>query len=66
MTILEHAPKLRAEYAIPADVGVGMAKIAAIKSRLSASWPPVMIVLGLILTLGWTVGLAWLLLRLVF
>jgi hypothetical protein len=43
-----------------------LVKIAAIKSQLSTAWPPVMIVFGLIITLGWTIGFAWLLLRLVF
>jgi hypothetical protein len=64
--IVERPQEISVAYTMPADARFGMAKITAIKSQLSASWPPVMIVLGLILTLVWTIGLAWLSLRLVF
>jgi hypothetical protein len=36
-------------------------QVAAIKSKLANFWPPALIVLGLLLTLGWNVGLVWLL-----
>ena len=35
--------------------------IATIRSRLANLWPPALIGFGLILTLGWNVGLVWLL-----
>jgi hypothetical protein len=35
--------------------------VATIKSKLANFWPPALIALGLVLTLGWNVGLAWLL-----
>jgi hypothetical protein len=48
-----------------AIVQTGTTKIATIKSRLANSWPPALIVLGLILTVGWNAGLLWLLYELV-
>ena len=37
-----------------------VAPIAAIKAKLARVWPPVMIALGVVLTLLWDGGLLWL------
>jgi hypothetical protein len=39
--------------------------VATIKSKLANFWPPALIAFGLVLTLGWNVGLAWLLYELI-
>jgi len=36
-------------------------RVATIRSRLANFWPPALIALGLVLTLSWNIGLAWLL-----
>jgi hypothetical protein len=40
-------------------------KVATIRSRLANSWPPALIAIGLVLTLGWNLGLVWLLYELI-
>ena len=39
--------------------------VAMIRSRLANFWPPALIGFGLVLTLGWNVGLVWLLYELI-
>jgi hypothetical protein len=39
--------------------------VAKIKSKLANFWPPALIAFGLVLTLGWNVGLVWLLYELI-
>jgi hypothetical protein len=63
--LVERAHEIGSAFPSPAVSRIGMTKMAAIKSKLSASWPPALIVLGLILTLGWNAGLLWLVYELV-
>jgi hypothetical protein len=58
---VEHAHKLGVTFPPQADSPIETRTVGTIKSRLANFWPPVLIVLGLVLTLGWNVGLAWLL-----
>lgn len=42
-----------------------MSEGSTIKSRIINSWPAALVGLGLVLTIGWNVGLLWLLYRVV-
>jgi hypothetical protein len=61
----ERAHQVGTAFSTSAVAQIGAAKISAIKKTLSNLWPPTLIVLGLVLTLGWNVGLVWLLFELV-
>jgi hypothetical protein len=41
------------------------AKAVAIRGAVAGAWPPAMIALGLALTLAWSGGLLWLLVRII-
>jgi hypothetical protein len=58
---VEHAHELGATFSPTAAVQTATRSVAAIKSKLANFWPPALIALGLLLTLGWNVGLVWLL-----
>jgi hypothetical protein len=53
----------RKDHAEAVSVPAPAASIAAIKATLAGVWPPVMIALGVVLTLLWDGGLLWLLER---
>jgi hypothetical protein len=57
---VEHAHELGATFP-PTATQTATRSVAAIKSKLANFWPPALIALGLLLTLGWNVGLVWLL-----
>jgi hypothetical protein len=57
----EHAHELDATPQVAAVGPTATRQIATIKSKLASFWPPALIALGLLLTLGWNVGLVWLL-----
>jgi hypothetical protein len=61
IAFVEHAHELGATFPPTADARTAPPSVAAIKSKLANFWPPVLIALGLLLTLGWNVGLVWLL-----
>jgi hypothetical protein len=57
----ERAHELDATPQVAAVGPTATRQIATIKSKLASFWPPALIALGLLLTLGWNVGLVWLL-----
>jgi hypothetical protein len=57
----EFGAKLQHTTAAPTATGT----FATIRSELANFWPPALIAFGLILTLGWNVGLVWLLYELI-
>jgi hypothetical protein len=62
---VEHAHELGVTFS-PTDAPPAATRIVAtIRSRLANFWPPALIGFGLVLTLGWNVGLAWLLYELI-
>jgi hypothetical protein len=58
---VEHAHQLGATFPSTAAQSTATRRVAAIKNRLASFWPPALIAFGLVLTLGWNVGLVWLL-----
>jgi hypothetical protein len=62
---VEHAHELGVAFPPTGDPPTVTRTVATIKSRLANFWPPALIVFGLVLTLGWNVGLAWLLYELI-
>jgi hypothetical protein len=62
---VEHAHQLGAAFPPRAASRTATRIVAAIKNRLANFWPPALIVFGLVLTLGWNVGLVWLLYELI-
>jgi hypothetical protein len=61
----EHTHELGATFAPTADPQTATRTVATIKSKLASFWPPALIAFGLVLTLGWNVGLVWLLYKLI-
>jgi hypothetical protein len=62
---VEHAHQLGVSFSPTADSPTATRRVAAIKSKLANFWPPALIAFGLLLTLGWNVGLVWLLYELI-
>jgi hypothetical protein len=63
--LVEHAHELGVAFP-PTDAPPNATStFAAIRSRLVKFWPPALIAIGLVLTLGWNVGLVWLLYELI-
>jgi hypothetical protein len=62
---VEHAHQLGATFPSTAAQSTATRRVAAIKNRLASFWPPALIAFGLVLTLGWNVGLVWLLYELI-
>jgi hypothetical protein len=62
---VEHAHQLGSTFSPAAGSGTATRRVAAIKIRLANFWPPALIAFGLVLTLGWNVGLVWLLYELI-
>ena len=66
MTVFfEHAYELGAKLQHTAAAPTATRTFATIRSWLANFWPPALIAFGLILTLGWNVGLVWLLYELI-
>jgi hypothetical protein len=61
----EHAHQFGATLPHTAESPTATRRVAAIKNRLANFWPPALIGFGLVLTLGWNVGLVWLLYELI-
>jgi hypothetical protein len=62
---VEHPHELGVTFPATDALLTATRTVATIKSRLANFWPPALIAGGLALTLGWNVGLAWLLYRLI-
>jgi hypothetical protein len=62
---VEHAQQLGATFPPTADSATATHRVAAIKNRLANFWPPALIAFGFVLTLGWNVGLVWLVYELI-
>lgn len=62
---VEHAHELGVTFPATDAPLTATRRVATIKSKLANFWPPALIAVGLALTLGWNVGLAWLLYRLI-
>jgi hypothetical protein len=62
---VEHAHELGVTFPATDASPTATRRVATIKSKLANFWPPALIAVGLALTLGWNVGLAWLLYRLI-
>jgi hypothetical protein len=65
IAFFEHAYELGAKLQHRVAAPSPTRTFAAIRSRLANFWPPALIAFGLILTLGWNVGLVWLLYELI-
>jgi hypothetical protein len=63
--LVEHAHELGGTFQSTDALPTPTRTVATIRSRLANFWPPVLIAFGLVLTLGWNVGLAWLLYELI-
>jgi hypothetical protein len=61
----EHAHELGVAFPPTDALPTATRTVATIRSRLANFWPPALIALGLVLTLGWNVGLVWLLYELI-
>lgn len=61
----EHAYEFGAKLQHTAAAPTATRTFATIKGKLAKFWPPALIAFGLILTLGWNVGLVWLLYELI-
>ena len=62
---VEHAHELGVAFSPTGAPPTATRTVATIRSRLANFWPPALIGFGLVLTLGWNVGLAWLLYELI-
>jgi hypothetical protein len=62
---VEHAHELGVTFPATDARPTATRTVATIKNRLANFWPPALIAVGLALTLGWNVGLVWLLYRLI-
>jgi hypothetical protein len=62
---VEHAHELGVTFPATDAHPTATRTVATIKSKLANFWPPALIAVGLALTLGWNVGLAWLLYKLI-
>lgn len=66
MTVfVERAHELGVTFAPTGAPPTAIRTVATIRSRLANLWPPALIAFGLVLTLGWNVGLVWLLYELI-
>jgi hypothetical protein len=62
---VEHAHELGGTFPPTGAPPTATRTVATIGSRLANFWPPALIAFGLVLTLGWNVGLVWLLYELI-
>jgi hypothetical protein len=63
--LVEHAHELGVTFPSTGAPPTATRTVATIRSRLANFWPPALIAFGLVLTLGWNVGLVWLLYSLI-
>lgn len=62
---VEHAHELGVTFPATGAPSTATRTVATIKSKLANFWPPALIAFGLVLTLGWNVGLVWVLYELI-